>query len=270
MKPEETQVHAFDELSMREQARLSQYNVPINWIYQYTGGNPHLANVIAWHINQWTAGQKPNPAWLKEYQEAFTPILRTYEENILERVPEGLRDPLYAIAPLRFYRLEAMRYMLSNSQQAEIQPDSYYLKILHELDQKTEIVWWSHPHRSYVTDEIIRRVINRRQQLEDREKFIEWHQHAHAMYREWIEKYKEASEDFIVEAWFHLANIYLATENEAELLTKVEELIRFAKENLSPDRLLVLRKSLEEDNGDKEMLELIPDNLCQMIRKQLV
>jgi hypothetical protein len=172
-------------------------------------------------------------------------------------MPNDLRPALSALAPLRFYRLEALRYMLVSKNGDKVQPDGYYLGVLRNLAQ-TEVVWWDRAKKAYVTGEIIRKLINRRMWLEpNRELFLIQHRKAVEMYWEWAYRFSEACEDFIIELWFHQANIW-GEGDEAKLRLEVDEAFDFAQKHLPIERQDTLYQQVKSDT---ELLDLLPEAL---------
>lgn len=269
MEPEETRIRPFDKGQVTKQIEQQGYQVPAGLLFSYTAGNPLLVDVIAKNVGAWTKGKGADETWLDQHQsDLLLPILQTYEEHLLENVPARLRQVLEAVSSLRSYRLEALRFMLTSQKtKVEPRPDGYYLSLLRDLEQQTEVVWWSHDRRAYKTDGMVRQVMNRRLLLQDTAEYVQRHRQALQMYWNWAMDYPEASEDFIIEIWFHLASLYQADQDQSSLQAEAEQALRFAQESLSRDRLLVLQKQLEK--GDPELIELLPEDL-QGILKQLL
>jgi hypothetical protein len=275
MEPDETRINPFDKDQIVKQIEKQGYRLPADLLLSYTAGNPHLVDAIARHIREWTNGKEPDRIWFDQHEnDLLLPILAAYEEHLLENVPERLRTVLQAVSPLRAYRLEALRFMLVHGEQeAESLPDGYYLGLLRDLEQRTEVVWWSHNRRAYQTDEMVRRVMNRRLLLQNDQEYKRRHRQALQMYWNWAEDYPEASEDFIIEIWFHLASLYLADEDRPRLQAEAERAMRFAQQKLTSDRLLVLQMQLEENGkhrGDSELIELLPKKLHQSLKQALM
>lgn len=267
MEPDKTQVRAFDRSAVIKQINQRDYRIPVDLLFPYTAGNPHLVDAIAQNVLAWTKGVEPDRASLDHHRDGLLQILRVYEEQLLENVSPDLQRVLCVVSPLRFYRLEALRFMLTKQNTVtEIQPDGYYLQLLYALDQQTEVVWWSRERRAYTTDEMVRRVVNRRQLLEDSADYATRHRQALEMYWHWAQEHPEASEDFIVEIWFHLASLYLADSDLPRLRSETERALDFAREKLTAERLLILQKQLQ---GDKELLDLLPDDLPNELVQRL-
>ncbi|MBK8988165.1 MAG: hypothetical protein IPM39_19220, partial [Chloroflexi bacterium] len=131
--------------------------------------------------------------------------------------------------PLRAYRMEALRFMLKKEDDEKYQDwaDGDYLRILRDLDQ-TEIVWWNKDRRAYTTDYIARRVINQQRFLAEPDLFIQSHRNAFTLYLEWANEHKITSEDFILEAWFHLANLWQIKTLRHELDEKFKQTLEMA------------------------------------------
>lgn len=270
MEPDETRIRAFSKDQVVKQIEREGYHLPADLLFSYTGGNPHLIDAIARNIQAWTKGKEPDSIWFDQNEDnLLLPILQAYEEHLLENVPKRLREVLQAVSPLRGYRLEALRFMLTSQKvKVEPQPDSYYLSLLRDLEQQTDVVWWSHGRRAYKTDGMVRKVMNRKLLLKDGKKYVSRHHQAIRMYWNWAEAYPDASEDFVIEIWFHQANLYLADKNQSILQDETKRALRFAQEKLTPDRLLVLQKQLEK--GDPELIDLLPDDLRQTLKESLI
>jgi len=262
MEPDKSHVGAFDEETVSKQIHQHAYDVPVELIFPYTGGNPLLVDALAQHIVEWkrgVAGEDLNHAWLDQRQGGILQILRASEAKLLENVPTALLSVLYAVSPLRFYRLEALRYMLIRSEiESADRAEGYYLNLLHALDQQTDVVWWNRERRAYVTSQDVRQIVNRRQLLEDPDVYVGRHTQACDMYWGWVKEYPEASEDFILEIWFHLASRYLADSNADVLHTETMRALEFARTHLKKDRFIILPEQLR---GDRELLDLLPDDL---------
>jgi hypothetical protein len=268
MEPDKTRIHAFSKDQVSKQIEQQGYRIPADLLFSYTAGNPHLVDAIARNIRDWTNGKEPDSIWFDQHQDdLLLPILQAYEEHLLEDLPKRLREVLQAVSPLRAYRLEALRFMLTNRKiKVEPQPDSYYLSLLRDLEQQTEVVWWSQSRRAYKTDGMVRRVMNRKLLLQDEKAYTWRHRQAIKMYWNWAETYSGASEDFIIEIWFHQASIYLADNSQSILQDETKRALYFAQDNLTSDRLFVLHKQLE---GDLELIDLLPNDLHQTLKELL-
>jgi len=265
-------VRSFDKQAVFNQLAQQNYQIPVDLLFPYTAGNPHLANALAEHIDSWSkaGSERIDRAWIERHQGPLSQIMRAGEQQMLESVPEALLPILDAISPLRFYRLEALRSMLvAQGLESPDRPDGYYLNILRGLDQKTEIVWWDRKRRAYVTSIVIRQLIGRRQLIEDPSAYISRQQRAIEMYWALVREYPKASEDFIGEIWFHLGSLQMATHDIQGLRKKVFEALAFARDNLNRDRLLVVQQIFDERDPDRELLDLLPDNLRRELVKEL-
>lgn len=269
---ERTRIAPLQKDDVRVQLAKSHYDgIPVDWLYAHTGGNPHLVDVLARYIIDWSSNQDApefEPIW-KRHRHQLIQILRLAEDSQIEGIhDEELRAALYAVAVLRFYRLEALRFMYAKQepnrqQEAEV----YYLTLLRRLDQETDVVWWNRDRRAYVTSEVVRQVINRRRLLDNDKDFVCYHEYAYEMYWEWVREYPQASEDFIIEICFHLGNIYLAKPDGEELHDKILEALNFAKEQLNRDRLIILQNAFDEQMGDRELRDLLPEPLVIELRQ---
>ncbi len=266
MDTSHSMVQPFNSELAAKQIQKADYPFPIDTdvVFPYTAGSPYLVDRLARSISLWSS-QETDEAfdreWLaRHHKDDLLQILQNTENEMLERVPQKLRAVLSILSPLRFYRLEALKFMLiqenANSKQKS---DGYYLGILRDLEQKTEVVWWDRKQRAYVTSTVIRKLVNKKLLLEgEGAEYIKQHTHALKMYWSWAKKYPEASEDFVLEILFHLASLWNESVDNQELVEEAKRSLEFAYKHLSIERLLILHKQME---GDKELLDLLPKSL---------
>lgn len=272
METQESRVHPFDKSGVARQLAEYKYSLPVDLVFPYTGGNPHLVYAIAENMRTWTSETKEaklNQMWLNRHDKQLLEILQSAESHFLESASEELRLVLNQVSPLRFYRIEALRFMQEKAGRGAERPDGYYLSVLRTLEQQTELVWWDRERRAYMTSEAVRRVINRKQLLADREQFDSHQQQALTMYWEWVNDFPQASEDFIVEIWFHLINLHSPKMRSAALHREIWKTFTFARQNLSADRFMILQKQLDERDGDREILDLLPEDLRKQWYEEL-
>jgi hypothetical protein len=262
MEPEKCRMRPFDKQMMTRQLNQYQYSIPADSLFPFTGGNPHLIDVIAQQVTVWIKqGPSPvlDPAWFAHHQQDLLQIVYESELQLLKNVPTGLRPILDTVSPLRFYRSEALRAMLTVREVGALrQSEAYYLNILHVLDQDTELVWWDRTRRAYTMSEVVRRIINCRHLLENAYDYATRHHRALMMYWGWVNQYPEISEDFIVEIWFHLACLYSANSDIERLRTEAQHTLAFARAHLNANRLLNLENQLQKD---PDLLELLSQTL---------
>lgn len=261
--PDTSQISPFDKQAVREQIGQNQFPIHplVDKLFPYTVGNPHLVDTLARHIVQWSRvpeATEVNPAWFVEPHEGLLQVLRTSEDQMLENIPADLRPVFEALAPLRFFRLEALRAILiAHEQPTERRSDGYYLNLLRAIEQ-TEVVWWERARRAYVTSEIIRKLMNRRQRLEEPTTYARQHQQAVDMYWEWVEACPEACEDFVLEIWFHLTCLMEMDDDRARLRNQAHAVLQRVGPHLDSEHLLIFQNQLA---SDRELLDMLPDNL---------
>jgi hypothetical protein len=261
---------AFDKEAVSRQITQRNYPLSGELLFPYTAGSPHLTDVTAQHILSWARDEfhpQLGPLWFEQHQEGLLQILMAAEHQLLDGFPEQLRPVLNVLSPLRFYRLEALKQMLAQQKDFSAgQPDGYYLTLLRNLDRQTDVVWWQHDKRAYVTNEIIRQLINRREWLSERRRYIHKHQLASNMYWQWVRQRPHTSEDFVLEIWFHQASIFLADKNETLLQTKIGETMRLVQNYFGPDHILILQKQFEADH---DLHDLLPAALHTYLGQEL-
>lgn len=262
--PQETHLKPFSKDSVEKLLHDRAYNVPVDTIFPLTAGNPRLVDELGRELLKISLGSIVDSRFIQQHNEIIIAILQQYKLDLLKNIPETLHHYLCAVMPLRAYRMEALRFMLHkvNANKYQEWANGDYLRVLRELDQ-TEIVWWNRERRAYTTDPVARRIINQHMQLDDQDTFIQWHHNAFALYLEWANQHKATSEEYILEAWFHLANIWQVQPNTPELEIEFKQTVEIAK-LLTVDRKLVIQEQLESHDKDteydNELYDLLPSN----------
>lgn len=263
MESYKSQIKPFDKQGVIKQVENRRISIPADLLYPYTAGNPHLVDAFVQHVQLWAGKtEKANidQNWINKHTDGLLQVLQLSKNQLIKEVREvhpRLELPLLAVAPLRFFRLEAMRQMLiSQDQKYKSDPEGYFLQLVRDLDQETEIVWWDREKRAYVTSEVVRKLINRTQYLESPQEYISSHDRALEMYRQWAKDSPKTSDEFIIEILFHHASICEAKKDVSCLQSETDKALEFARDNLSTDRILALQKQIE---GDMELLDLFPD-----------
>lgn len=269
--PERTLIKSFSKDAVFNQITRADYSLGrevVEQVFPYTAGNPQLVDAIARHIRAWfESGEasKVDRFWIKRHRAALNSILDSSLTQLLERTPPRLLTYLEAVAPLRFYRLEALRNMLAEYGDGR-HADGHYHQILRDLDQQTEVVWWERERRAYVTSDVVRQVMSRRQLLADRELYQRRHNVALQMYRRMVNTFPQASEEFIIEILFHLACLFL-DHGDVDLLKQQSlEQLAFADQYLNLERLDILQQQLA---GDREIFDLVPAQVHELLSQRL-
>lgn len=262
-----SRLKGFTKEDIREQiSRITKHSVDIDDIYKWSATSPLIAKELLKESEQ-KLGKDFITAetWEQHQSEILPPVYQAAVRYLFEGISDRLIEVLKAVSALRYYRLEGVRHMLK-LQNKEEQPYNYYLKLIRALEQETEYVWWNRERRAYTTSRIVRALLNQKQLLDNPDLFIQQHQQAIKMYEGWVHEYPEASEDFILEIWFHRTNIYSVTKDIKTLTQKLEEELRFALDNLSFDRANTL---FNQFKTDPELQELLPDSLFYTLNNRL-
>ena len=260
--PHQTHLTPFSKESVTRLIENRHYNIDADILLPLTAGNPRLVDELGGMLQEMSQNAVVNPTFIQQYSKPIVAILHEYEKGLLKNVPEDMHSYLYAVIPLRAYRMEALRFMLkkASGDKYEMWAEGDYLRVLRELDQ-TEIVWWNRDRRAYTTDYIARRIINQRHLLGDPDVFVQLHQNAFSLYLGWANEHKATSEDFILEAWFHLANIWQVKPHDVEITEYFNKTIDIARQ-LTTDRKLVIQEQLEphdkDTEYDSELYDLLP------------
>lgn len=253
-----TLVSPFNKETALQQIQRGNYQLDrspelfVEEVYRYSGGNPFMVDLFA------------------RSARTRSDIVRLINENeaTLLGIGKDWRPLIEQLAPLRFYRGDSLRFMLAvDNSEEESRPDNYYLSILRDLDAASEVVWWDHGKKAYITSPPVRQMINLRQSLEEetRDSFVTQHHLAIAMYKSQLEKNPRTSDDYVLEIWFHLANIYLATEDRDSLEKELREVLPLV-DRLDSDSTNSLQKALE---ADRELLDLLPTEMSHLLQDYL-
>lgn len=262
-----SRLNGFSKIAIQEQVnRLSGQIVDADELYKWSATSPLIAKALLKEGERkigklpWTAA-----AWSQHRSDMLPPVYEEAVEYLFKDIPPQLVNVLQAISALRFYRLDGVRHMLKLQGETE-RPYSYYLKLTRKLVQETEYVWWNRDRRAYITSRVVRSLLNQQQILIAPDLFVRQHQKAVEMYQEWVDKYPEASEDFILEIWFHWASIFSLNGEKETLENQLRMSLNVALENLSFDRANTL---FNQFKTDEELRDLLPEPLFLALSRQL-
>ncbi len=269
-RSQETMLQPFDKQTAMKQLERGGYRIPVGLetFYAYTAGSPLLLDKFAHEIAGWKLTAKNERAEyeaLSRHQQDLLALLQLSESDILGRATNWL-PLLNVLSPLRFFRIEAVRYMMQEVDPSE-HPDLHYLGMLRDLDREADFVWWDRERRAYVTSPIVRRVMNRRHCLDEarRDRYVAQHRRAWSMYHQWIKQFPRTGEEYLGELWFHQASIHLALQDQAQLQQGIQSTLGLL-DTLRPAGLHALQQQFEED---RELHDLLPKAQNELIRRAL-
>jgi hypothetical protein len=170
------------------------------------------------------------------------------------------------MAPLRFFRVEALRTMLESDPSDEKKyMDVRLLQILRRLESDTDVVRWDNGRNAYVTASVVRKVMNQVNRMEDEAQFQQSHQRALEMYWDLADRYPENSPVYLAEIFFHQAMLDRLQKTSTEQQANLQHILARANE-LAVDQRMILPKRIE---GDVELEELLSKEMYQDIKRQL-
>lgn len=209
--------------------------------------------------------QLPEAGYEKQRIETW----RLYIDDIFEHLSPLSRQMIEAVIPLRHYRTQALRLMLTQSEY-EIEDDSdvFLLRVLRKLDKQTHLVWWDNSQNAYVTAVVARLVLNRRMQVCDIDKYINLHSFALHMYTNWAEQFPNSLPAYIPEILFHQAVLAKAKQlmpDETIDQDSFKDLIS----KLSPDNQDILQRRLETDEELESLIPKVYSNLLAFIETSI-
>jgi len=266
MEADQTEITPLSEKDVSALLHVLDFSqVPASIFMEYTAGNPKLVYDLYTFLKKnasFTAS-----GWIDQHREELLQILETSQNELVGHIPFELNTVLMKVFSLRYFRLEALRYMLESGDKKS---DVYYLGLLRRMEGESNVIVWDRKQRAYVINQIVRQVINRHQLLRDRRyhslEYQTAHQRALEMYTKWAQSTPATSEDLILEIWYHLASLYWINQDQSYLDT-ITEYLEFAGKNLTNERFLILE---EQFKRDAELRQILPGHLEHSITQQLV
>jgi hypothetical protein len=258
---EETLMAPFSKQVVAEQLQRRNYTFDIDAIYPYTAGSPLLAEIIA----QTLTSQQLVRSEATDQKAAILNCLINLEQHFLENIPAKYKPILDTVIVLRQYGLLALKFMLAKHEEFTsdtVHTDGYYLMILRGMAHETDIVWWQHSKRAYITSDIVRRTRTQRLLLQEPNQFRSYHEYAVHMYRQWAEEEPRASEEYLMECVFHLVSIYQLDQDTEALQQHIDELAQFGLLHLNEERRSTLAQNIATD---QESLDLLPASLTSLL-----
>ncbi|MCA9897708.1 MAG: hypothetical protein H6654_10310 [Ardenticatenaceae bacterium] len=254
---EKSEVSPFDlEATAKQLKNLGLSQKLTQELYDDSAGTPGLTTKLS-HRNLELSE--------KRYREARVEEWNAYVEDIFEhlsQLPASFRQMITAVAPLRYYRSQALRLMLEKTTDySDDTSDVFLLRALRKLDKKSHLVWWDDHHNAYVTAVAARRILNRHLQIENPTRFIELHSFALEMYREWAKEFQTSMPAYFPELLFHEATIYKSQRLEPDNKITVQNYLNLL-DTMSPDNLDILQRRL---NKDEELQDLVPKLYKQLL-----
>lgn len=263
----------FSKQDVDSQILKHQYPLPPEILFPYSAGNPRVVDSLAQHILAWREGTKESElipldaTWIQSNRDALAMVLRHSEHYILEGVQPEWKQLLRKIATVRYFRPETLKEILRSENNNE-QPDGYYLRLARSLDQMTDVVRWDREYRGYALNEDIRRLMDRKTLLEDKNLYLDRHQRALEIYWKLAKENRRSGAEFIREIWFQAASIYVANEDALLLKHQIDKSIEFAHHNFSyGDEIVILSNEFE---ADVELKDILPRNVENSISSRLV
>lgn len=265
----ESRVVAFKDEDIQKQLAKINISVPLelaDQLFILSGGSPFLAQQIAVFLQQQT-DKELGVADVTRHKKQLRNILDEYKAYVLKDIKENrdeLLSYLEALSVLRFYRTEALRYMIQANHLMANQPtDVQLLTILRELSSMTEVVWWEDSKNGYITAPVLRRIINQLWRMEDGEtQFIDRHQQALDLYWSWVDQYPENRAIYLVEICYHQASMDQVEHPGAASLTDLEKVVEMAK-RLELDKRVIVFEKLGRDEELQQILT--PESYQELI-----
>ena len=162
-------------------------------VYAYTFGHPYATQVLSQATEE-----SELVLYLARVEQRFFLGIRPEHQKILR-----------ILSTLRKFNIESSRYLLGEllGDEYKARSDVSYLRLLETLED-THLVWWDSGQRGYVLDYTVRRILNRRLQLQDPHEFVRRHQLAWELYHRWIGDHQNCG-PLIHEALYHLGQMWL-------------------------------------------------------------
>lgn len=247
-------------------------------IYPYSFGHPYATQVLG-HSLAGIAGAREviDEEFLSANHIQVAQTLRAVEDSFLLGVHPERQGILRALSILRKFNIESARHLLSEilGEPYAGKPDVEYLRLL-EMLEDTNLVWWSSQQRGYVLDHTVRRLLNRRLQLQDVEEFIRRHEVAVGLYRKLISEYSKNCGPFLHEALYHLAQARMTVSTQEKVRDELGHLLsesltvaKFATTGAVHELLLSLLNDPEFQESLPGMLNIFVTEKIRDFRDQL-
>lgn len=243
----------------------------IDWssLYRVTAGMPRLITELLDALlsdPQRIATKQKIVADDEAVRHIVLPIIKAYQAKVLNTASREQKLFLDILLPLRRYRTDALRWMIETLSNPYLKQLNNFqlLRVLRELDQTLDIVWWDSNKGEYVTEASVRRVFEQIKRLQDEAEYVALHEAALGFYQDKAEKYPRTSTDSLVEATFHQAILSATNLADFELFAFVWQ---FANAHLPFDEVVVLQEAFR--NLPKKDSEL-GDQLGEMVISTIV
>jgi hypothetical protein len=244
-------------------------------IYQNAGGNPLLADLLVRNFHDWARKMDRQP-FIESIRTLASSDLHALLVQFEQQQLKSAQDPKLAevidnIFPLRLYDVDAIRIMLQGSDPEYNQkPDYYFLELLRRLDKETVVVWWDNNDKAWITSPAVRRLIERRHLIENKQRlsmhYSKLHQRAIAMYWQWSSETPRVSDEYLVEILYHQSSLFLLDEDLPKLQKTANQLLNFARQHFNITRLNRFQKRLA---ADTELCALLPTDLQTRLEAEL-
>ncbi|MCA9917743.1 MAG: NACHT domain-containing protein [Anaerolineales bacterium] len=259
MPTEKSEVRPFTTEATQEQLQrlgLPQAAKQANLLMQDSLGTPGLSARLGRSWQQLSEEQ---------YKQERIETWKQYIDDIFGHLSPTWQQMIEAVVPLRYYRTQALRLMLTQSAyEVEDDSDVFLLRVLRKLDKQTHLVWWDNSQNAYVTAVVARWILNRQLQVCQPTKFIDQHTLALNMYKNWAQEFPNSLPAYIPELLFHESTLARAQEqNPDETIdqTAFEKMIS----QLSIDNQDILQRRLENDTELKALMPTLFKNLLDFI-----
>lgn len=245
-------VRPFDRQTIADQfAALDIPSAPVlaNKLFDYTGGNPQLAYEISRSFLALTQADTMSlpPQTGAQFRQQVQAILQAYLADIWDQVPADLQTMINLLAPLRVYRTEELRAMMTRaSYKPNEMTDIKLLRTLRRLEQETHFVWWDDGRNGYVTDRPARAILNQISRLKDEATFQETESYILEFYWRWARKYANSNISYVIEILFHQATLAGSKSETLPTLDSFEPTLKFI-DGLLFDSKLTVQRRLQED-----------------------
>lgn len=269
---EETKMIPFSLQSLQKQLQKDKIPIDIEGFDKFlltcTAGIPWLTYLLTKVIMQKMNSQSSTKVFdAQAYEDDIKQVLIAYEQDVLNQIDkDNLRRAFDVLLPLRFYRVDALRFGLNQQDNSLKTTDVELLIRLRQLASISDIVWWDNQQSKYITDPVVRKVLSQLNWIRDKEKYINQHQIAIQFYTKRINQSKNNSTIYLLEFLYHQAILYEYNQDDQILFDVINTIFKIATDDLSIEERDTLQNKFTQD---VELQELLPPAINQQINYQL-
>jgi len=180
------------------QLKQTELNIDPKIIQDFTLGNPQVNVMLAKALIKMANGTTVDSAFIQTHsQEVAQAIDQIVSVVFFPGVSEGSADLIQQLSHLRQFNIESANQVVTNKS------DGYWLRMFERLEE-TGLVKFNTQKGQYIIDPTLRRLINRKEELSNSEKYMQEHKKAAEIYRKYFTFFTRESRNVFPEYLYHI------------------------------------------------------------------